>query len=75
MIHRAGDLTEQDDTKATEYFLRAANGGCIPAMLETAKAYHDGKGTEVDQKLAKKWAQKAADAGNEEAKKLLEDWK
>lgn len=75
VIYRAGELVAQDDSKASGFFAEAADGGCIPAMLETAKAYHAGTGVEADTEKARSWAKKAADAGNDEAAKLLEDWK
>lgn len=66
---------EKQDEKATELFKKAAEAGCVPAMVELAEALHDGIGTEKDADKAKEWAKKAADAGNAWAKELLDEWK
>ncbi|MCB9895575.1 MAG: sel1 repeat family protein [Planctomycetes bacterium] len=76
-MHRLGELKREDkqDAKANEWFKKAAEGGCLPSMVELAKVYHDGTGIDKDADKANEWAKKAADAGNEAAKKLLEEWK
>ena len=76
-MQRLGELKQEDkeETKAAECFKKAAEGGCVPSMVELAKAYHDGTGIDKDAAKANEWAKKAADAGNKAAAKLLEEWK
>jgi TPR repeat protein len=68
-----GDHFDRD--KAFKNFTAAADAGCLPAMVELARCYKDGRGTVADAAKAKEWAKKAADEGNADAKALLEEWK
>lgn len=73
-IYRDGKLKDKDDEAATKWFIKGAEDNCVVAMLEAAKAYHGGVGVEEDIAKAKAWAKKAADAGNEDAQALLDEW-
>ena len=49
----------------------AAEKGHTPAYIEVAKMYHGGRGVAKDRDVAEQWYQKAADAGNAEARRIL----
>ena len=66
--------TEADESKAEEWFLKAAKAlrkdaekGNTNAMTELGWSYMSGKGVEKDEKEGVKWYQKAADLGNADA--------
>jgi TPR repeat protein len=75
VIHADKDSDYFSREKAYTYHSQAAEGGCIPAMVELAKAYKDGLGITADEAKAKEWAKKAADEGDGAAKALLDEWK
>lgn len=58
--------------KAFGWYQRAANAGMAASMNQLGLAYLWGDGTQEDQELARKWFQKAADAGDKNAIKNLE---
>ena len=74
VIYREGKLKDKDDEAGTKWFIKGAEDGCVVAMLEAAKAYHGGVGVDADAEKAIEWAKKAADAGNDDAQGLLDEW-
>ena len=61
-----------ESEKALIWYKLAAGGGMASAMNQLGLAYLNGDGTEEDLALAEEWFEKAADAGDENAKKNLE---
>ncbi|MBZ0136939.1 MAG: hypothetical protein K8I27_11255 [Planctomycetes bacterium] len=74
VIYRVGELRTKDDEVATEWFRKGAEADCLAAMVELAKAFNDGSGVPKDFVKAVEWARKAANAGSEDAEKLLDEW-
>lgn len=63
---------DQNYTMAADTFEKAAILGHTDAMISLANAYQKGLGRELDLSVAASWYQKAVDAGNAQAKKLLD---
>ncbi len=66
MALRKGTLYRQDDVAATEYLIKAAEGGDVPAMLLLADAYDSGTGIEEDSEQEIRWIKAAMRAGSAE---------
>lgn len=60
-----------DYANAFKYLAPLAEKGYVNAYFPVAEMYHGGRGVTKDRDLALKWYQKAADAGNEEAKRII----
>ena len=54
----------RNDAGAFEHFLRAAELGHVPAMVEVATGYRRGRGVAADYAQALRWARAAADTGD-----------
>lgn len=67
------DEIEQDYAKAMEWYKKAAKKRDTDSMFAIAKLYEEGKGVEKNLKEAQKWMQKAANWGDENAIKWLEE--
>jgi len=67
-----GHCVEQNSAKATEWFQKAALAGHGPSQLELYKLFSQGEGLE---KEARRWLERAAENGVEDAKKRLEELK
>ena len=57
--------------KAFQLMKSAAESGYTKAFCPLAKMYHGGRGVTKDREMAISWYQKAADAGDQEAKRIL----
>jgi len=69
-MYAKGDDIAKDETKAAQWYGRAAYGGFAPAQLELARRYASGAGIARDDPKAYFWASLAADSGIEEAAAL-----
>jgi len=61
----------QSDTKAVEWFTKAAERGQVEAMANLGMCFMSGRGTEKDRGQARYWLDEAASKGNAQAKSLL----
>lgn len=69
-----GEGIEKNEEAGFKKIRKAANIGVNDyAMVALGECYYNGIGTPVNKPLAKEWFQKAADAGDEEAKKRLNE--
>ncbi|WP_275097274.1 tetratricopeptide repeat protein [Sedimenticola hydrogenitrophicus] len=72
MMLAAGEGVEVDNASAFSLLLKSADQGHVPAMLQLYQALDKGTmGQRVDRAEARNWLEKAAAAGDAEAKKLL----
>jgi len=62
-----------DPKKAFGKFLQSALDENVDSMVDVAINYRDGIGTEKDLAAARKWLEKASDAGHDQAKTLLQE--
>ena len=60
-----------DYANAFQYLAPLAEKGYVKAYFPVAEMYHGGWGVTKDRDLALKWYQKAADAGNADAKRII----
>ena len=67
-----GHSVKPDDKLGFEWHLKAANQGLSQAQFNVGVMYYKGKGTQQDIEKARMWLQKAADQGDDLAKKALE---
>ena len=67
--------TVQDYKKAFDFYLIGAEESDADSQFELAGLYFRGEGTEKNETAARRWYQSAADAGHEEAKKILKQFK
>jgi TPR repeat protein len=65
------DVVNKNPANAFHYMKSAADKGYIAAYIEVAKMYHGGRGVAKNRSTAEFWYQKAADAGNAEARRIL----
>lgn len=69
-----GEGIEKNEEAGFKKIRKAANIGVTDyAMVALGECYYNGIGTPVNKSLAKEWFQKAADAGDEEAKEKLNE--
>jgi TPR repeat protein len=61
------DSQDPDATKAFSWYLKSATAGNVSAMVEVARRYRNGTGTQASADNAKPWWEKAAQAGDAEA--------
>jgi TPR repeat protein len=59
---------QRDLAEAYRWMSKAAEGGSVPAMVETAEALFYGQGVAQNPRRAVEWAQRAADSGSDVAK-------
>nr|MCG6305252.1 sel1 repeat family protein [Vibrio vulnificus] len=59
-----GEGVEQDQKKANQYYLAAAEKGNAEAMFQLAFSYNDGSGVTQDFKAANHWFASAAELGH-----------
>ena len=71
IAYKEGNGVGKSLSSACSYMKRAADAGYTPAYIEVAKMYHGGRGVTKDRNVAEQWYQKAANAGNSEAKRIL----
>ena len=69
-MHRFGRGVPQDDSKALEWFMKAAEMGSAKAQFGMALAYHHGRGVPVDDSEAVRWCRLAEEQGLVKASKL-----
>ena len=62
-FYSKGLVVEQNLTKATDYYEKAANKGYEPAMVNLSNSYLNGEGVFKDPRKAFFWCEKAADLG------------
>jgi hypothetical protein len=55
---------KKDDSKAVDWYLKAAEQGNAVAQYNLAVCYERGEGTEPDEAMAAQWYRKAADQGH-----------
>jgi len=67
-----GHFVEQNSSKAIEWLQRAATAGHGASMLQLYKVFSEGQGLE---KEARRWLERAAESGVDEAKTRLEELK
>jgi len=65
--YRNGEGVEQDNEKAVEWFLKAAEQGNAEAQFALGVCYHNGEGVKQDYEQTIKWLQKAAEQGHKDA--------
>jgi len=70
-VYYDGRGVAQDDTKAREWYQKAADAGNGDAMFNLGWLYEKGRGVTRDPTKARDWYQKAADAGNIRGKGAL----
>lgn len=68
-----GGGVPQDDSQATEWFLKVAKQGLAISQATIGYCYSNGLGVPQDYAKAAEWYQRAADQGHIEAKTALED--
>jgi len=68
---QAEDVVVDKGVSRFEKLMTKANQGNVLAQMGLADAYLNGKGCDVDKQKAVEWYQKAADQGDEDAKKML----
>jgi len=68
------DGVAQDKKRAVKWFCRGAEGDDTDSMWQRARRYRDGDGTKRDYPLAKKWYQKAAEAGRRCGQHVASIW-
>ena len=73
-LQRGYGIDKADPQLALEYFQKAALLDEPLAMLQSAKCYMEGTGTEKNPEKAKYWLAKAAALGNREALTLYEQY-
>ena len=71
MLQRKGGVYPQDDVAASQNLLKGAKLGDVEAMVEVAKAYHDGNGLARDENEELKWLRMAAALGSIDAKRAI----
>lgn len=72
LCYSQGDGVSVDKKKAFEWFSKSANRAYAPAQYNLGCYYYDGiGGAPKDRSLARKWFEKAADQGDEDAKGAL----
>jgi tetratricopeptide (TPR) repeat protein len=73
VLYRSGSRTSvpQDYAESLHWFRRAADQGYAIAQYNLGRLYEDGRGVPQDKVQARAWMQKAAAAGNDDAKKWL----
>ena len=59
--------------RALSWYERAAKQGCVDAQLKCGYMYHGGRAETRNPKKARRWLEAAAENGNEEARKFLEE--
>ncbi|GEM_PF-6785458 len=64
--------TEANPKLALKWYLKAAKAGDAVSMMEIGNAFSTGLGVKPSKDKAREWWQRAAKAGNDKAKKLLE---
>ncbi|MBQ6352223.1 MAG: sel1 repeat family protein, partial [Lentisphaeria bacterium] len=70
-----GSGTQKDPEMAVKCFRMAAEKGNAMGQYNLARCYAEGIAVKADADAAAKWAEKAAEQGHENAKKLLEQLK
>ncbi|MCC8129693.1 MAG: sel1 repeat family protein, partial [Clostridiales bacterium] len=63
----------KDNTKAAQWYEKAAQQGNAPAQYNLGACYYNGEGVARNRTKAKEWFQKAAAQGYEDAKKVLRE--
>lgn len=66
-------MAEQGDAKSLKTLQRIAANGSTEAQFNLGVMFEQGLGVEKDPDTAKEWFEKAAEGGNLEAKKKLEN--
>ena len=66
-----GQGVQQDYARAIDYYTQAANAGHADSQFYLGLMYKTGIGTAADPDKAKHWLKRAADQGDEEAQKEL----
>jgi TPR repeat protein len=69
--YHKGIGTEQDDSQAVHWWLKAAQQGVIESQQGLGWAYANGRGVDEDQVEAYRWFNRAANGGDEAAKEGL----
>lgn len=70
-----GHGVERDLVKARFWFVKAAESGCIEAMMNAGNVLSEGIGGAVDMEGASRWYHEAVDNGLYECKALLDELK
>lgn len=73
MICKLGHGVEQNDTKAVNWFRRAAAKGSVHGQVNLGRMYLNGRGVVPSDTEALKWYRKAANQGHPRALKILAD--
>ena len=74
IIETDDDEYDDDEVVFSEELMHAAEQGDAEAQFQLAECYFFGDGIEEDEEEARKWYQKAADQGNEEAIERLSEY-
>jgi hypothetical protein len=70
-MYRDGVGVPQDDIKAADYFLKAADQGVADAQDNIGYMYYHGRGVAQDTNIAKEWLKKSANQGFKAAQESL----
>lgn len=71
--YHKGIGTEQDDSEAVHWWLKAAIQGVVESQQGLGWAYANGRGVKQDQLEAYRWYNRAASSGDEAAKEGLQE--
>ena len=71
LLYELGRGEPQDEGRAVRLYAEAAQHGCREAQRCLGVMYHGGRGVEANLDLALHWLQRAAAAGDKEAKAIL----
>ena len=63
-LYESGDGVPQSDTKAVEWYRRAADQGHVKAQVSLGIAYEEGQGVGQSYEKAVEWYRRAADQGD-----------
>lgn len=74
VMYERGMGIEKDETKAAEWYEKAAVQGYVDAQYNIAIMYASGRGVERNEPIAMMWLALAAKQGDKEARKLLLDF-
>ena len=69
--YHKGIGTDQDDSQAVRWWLKAARQGVVESQQGLGWAYANGRGVDEDQVEAYRWFNRAASAGDETAREGL----
>lgn len=73
-MYEGGNGTAMNMKRALYWYEQAAKQGSVPAQLKCGRMYYCGRAENRNPKKARSWLETAAGLGNEDAKKLLNEY-